>query len=340
MIECSPHLISFVEGFLSVQGIPPRDIHWHPLAGGGSDRRLYRLSYPGGSFIVAVNENPPGNSRGVNENDSFSYICNHLRSRGFAVPAIHAFQKERGWFILEDVGEVHLQDKALLLKGNPAALEALYRQVLELLPHIQVKGAEGFDTSRIHSPPYDKAFVRRWESGYFLQFFVNLYCQRKVSEDHLADELDTLAERLSGVNGAFFLYRDFQSKNIMITHEQVRLLDFQGARKGPLHYDLASLLLDPYVDIGLELQANLLHYYLEQLNRLIPVDTADFLDDYDFIALHRNMQILGAFACLCMVKGKKEFSSYIPAALRSLKNLLARNTFAPYEKLRIIVDAL
>jgi aminoglycoside/choline kinase family phosphotransferase len=263
-----------------------------------------------------------------------------LRARGFATPAIHAFHRERGWFILEDLGEVHLQDKALLLKGDPAQLEALYRQVLALLPLMQVKGAEGFDTSKIHSPPYDKTFVRRWESGYFLQFFVNLYCQRTVGENRLADELDALAERLASVDGTFFLYRDFQSKNIMIKHQEVRFLDFQGARKGPLHYDLASLLLDPYVDLTGGLQENLLHYYLRQLRQVMPVDTTNFLNDYYFIAIHRNMQILGAFAFLCMVKGKKHFCPYIPAALKSLKNLLTRAIFSSYSNLKKIVDTL
>jgi hypothetical protein len=332
--------LSFALDYLSRQGIDARTISWKPLAGDGSDRMLYRLVYPGGSAILVVNEHPPANERGVNENDSFAYICNHLRNRGFAAPAIHAFDRERGWFILEDLGDVHLQDRALMLKDNPPELEALYRRVLTVLPQIQVKAAEGFDSAQIHSRPYDKTFVRRWESGYFLNFYVRGYCKCAFREDRMAGELDDLAEALSTIEAAFFLYRDFQSKNIMITRGELRWIDFQGARLGPLHYDLASLLLDPYVDLTEKMREKLLHYYLEQLGRLMPVESSTFLDDYRVIALHRSMQMLGAFAFLSMVKGKMHFVSYMPAAVKSLKKLLEHDLFSPYRELRTAVEKL
>jgi len=335
----SPSLL-FAHDYLSREGIDARTICWKPLAGDGSDRMLYRLVYPGGSAILVVNEHPPANERGVNENDSFAYICNHLRNRGFAAPAIHAFDRERGWFILEDLGDVHLQDRALMLKDNPPELEALYRRVLTVLPQIQVKAAEGFDSAQIHSRPYDKTFVRRWESGYFLNFYVRGYCKCAFREDRMAGELDDLAEALSTIEAAFFLYRDFQSKNIMITRGELRWIDFQGARLGPLHYDLASLLLDPYVDLTEKMREKLLHYYLEQLGRLMPVESSTFLDDYRVIALHRSMQMLGAFAFLSMVKGKMHFVSYMPAAVKSLKKLLEHDLFSPYRELRTAVEKL
>ena len=335
----SPSLL-FAHDYLSREGIDARTICWKPLAGDGSDRMLYRLVYPGGSAILVVNEHPPANERGVNENDSFAYICNHLRNRGFAAPAIHAFDRERGWFILEDLGDVHLQDRALMLKDNPPELEALYRRVLTVLPQIQVKAAEGFDSAQIHSRPYDKTFVRRWESGYFLNFYVRGYCKCAFREDRMAGELDDLAEALSTIEAAFFLYRDFQSKNIMITRGELRWIDFQGARLGPLHYDLASLLLDPYVDLTEKMREKLLHYYLEQLGRLMPVESSTFLDDYRVIALHRNMQMLGAFAFLSMVKGKMHFVSYMPAAVKSLKKLLEHDLCSPYRELRTAVEKL
>lgn len=331
---------SFACDYLSGQGIVSRDIGWLPLAGDGSDRMLYRIFYPGHSVILAVNERPPSNDRGINENDSFAYVCNHLRSRGFAAPAIHAFHRERGWFILEDLGDIHLQDQALMLKDKPAQLEELYRRVLALLPLMQVKAAQGFDAGRIHSPPYDKTFVRRWESGYFLKFFVDRYCQCAAREGRLAGELDALAETLSAVEGTFFLYRDFQSKNIMITHGELRLLDFQGARFGPLHYDPASLLLDPYVELTDAMQERLLDYYLEQLGKLMTVEPGTFLNNYRIIALHRNMQMLGAFAFLCLVKGKTYFTAYMPAAVKSLKKLLKHPLFSPYSELRNLAEKL
>lgn len=336
----SPDLISFAEHCLRGCGVNAREVIWKPLPGGGSDRTLYRLSYPEGSLILAVNENPPVSPAGVNENDSFCYLSHHLQARGIAVPEIYDYQRERGWIMMEDLGDIHLQDEALRLKDDPAGLEELYKRVLAILPLIQVSGAHGFDERRIHNPPYDGNFARRWESGYFYHSFLKGYCHLAIGEDDLADEFDALAAKLSSLEGTFFLYRDFQSRNIMIRHQQIRFLDFQGARRGPLHYDLASLLLDPYVGLSDKLQETLAGHYLEALSGLIPLDEKQFLSDYPLVAIHRNMQILGAFGHLSTAKQKKQFAHYIPAAIKSLKKLLNLAIVAPYENLRRTVETL
>lgn len=241
---------------------------------------------------------------------------------------------------MEDLGDRHLQDEALQERNNPAGLEALYKRVLAILPQIQVRGAQGLDEGRIHNPPYDRHFVRRWESGYFYRSFLQGYCHLAIPEDYLADEFDHLAAAVSSLDGSFFLYRDFQSQNIMIRDTKIRFLDFQGGRRGPLHYDLASLLLDPYVGLSDTLQETLIHYYLELLSRIIPVDQRQFLADYPLIALHRNMQILGAFGHLSTVKQKKEFADYIPTAIKSLKKLLNLAIVTHCKRLRKTVENL
>jgi len=336
----SRDLISFAENYLKGCGITLRDVIWKPLTGGGSDRTLYRLSHPTGSLILAVNEAPPSSVAGVNENDSFYYICHLLQAQGVAVPEIYEYQKERGWLMIEDLGTIHLQDEALLLKDDSAGLEKLYKRVLAILPLIQVKGAHNLDESRIHSAPYDKNFVRQWESGYFYRSFLKGYCHLDIPESYLADEFDNLAAKLSSLDSTFFLYRDFQSQNIMIRNSQVRFLDFQGARRGPLHYDLASLLLDPYVGLSDKLQETLTDHYLKTLSSLIPLDEKQFLSDYPLIALHRNMQILGAFGHLSTVKKRKQFAQYIPTAIKSLKKLVNLAIVVPYENLRKTVKNL
>lgn len=339
--ETLPHdLISFAESCLKGYGVTWGEVIWRPLTGGGSDRTLYRLSHPKGSLILAVNEAPPASPAGVNENDSFYYICHLLQAKGIAVPDIYDYQRERGWLIMEDLGDRHLQDEALRLKDDPAGLEELYKRVLAILPRIQVNGAHSLDDRRIHSAPYDKHFVRQWESGYFYRSFLKGYCRLAIPEDYLADEFDTLAAKVSSLDGTFFLYRDFQSQNIMIRENQIRFLDFQGGRRGPLHYDLASLLLDPYVGLSDNLQETLTDYYLKALSRLIPLDEKKFLSDYPVIALHRNMQILGAFGHLSTVKKRKQFAQYIPTAIKSLKKLLNLAIVAPYEHLRKTVENL
>ena len=335
-----PDLLSFAERYLKGQGVPLSDVIWKPLTGGGSDRTLYRLSTPAGSLILAVNESPPYSSTGVNENDSFYYICHLLQSQGIGVPEIYAYDRARGWLMMEDLGDVHLQDEALLLKDDPQGREALYKRVLAILPLIQVRGAHALDDRRIHNAPYNEHFVRQWESGYFYRSFLKGYCHLDIPESYLADEFDDLAAKLSSLDNTFFLYRDFQSQNIMIRNREIRFLDFQGGRRGPLHYDLASLLLDPYVDLSDNLQETLTDYYLRTLSRHTPFDEKQFLSDYPVVALHRNLQILGAFGHLSTVKGRQQFAQYIPTAIKSLKKLVNLAIVAPYENLRKTVENL
>jgi len=338
--QLSQEFISFAEGYLKKQGIISSEISWKQLSGDGSDREIYRLSCGKSSVIIVVNDHPLSNDLGINENDSFYYICNHLKAKGVGTPEVYEYRRDRGWFIVEDLSDVHLQDEALKIKHDPVKLEELYKKVLNILPLIQIKGAQGFDTNKIHSPPYDKHFVRKWESGYFFRSFLKGYLNLEISEDFLEDEFDELADKLYSVDGSFFLYRDFQSKNIMITQKQIRFLDFQGGRKGPLHYDLSSLLLDPYVDINDKLRQSLMEYYLGQLESLIPIDKEKFLSEYPFIALHRAMQVLGAFAYLSMVKKRLHFKKYIPPAIKNLKKLCNLDTFSPYKNLRKVVEGI
>ena len=120
----------------------------------------------------------------------------------------------------------------------------------------------------------------------------------------------------------------------------MRFLDFQGGRKGPLYYDLASLLLDPYVDISDNLRNTLMEYYLTQLATLIPIDKENFVTEYPIIALHRAMQILGAFGYLSTVKRRYHFQEYIPSAIKNLKKLLNLDIFSPYKNLRKAVGKI
>ena len=336
----SQEFISFAEGYLKDRGETTGKISWKHLSGDGSDRRLYRLTFSKGSVILVINDHPPSNNIGINENDSFYYICHHLRAKGIGTPEIYEYQRDKGWFILEDLGDVHLQDEALKIKHDLVKLEELYKKVLDILPIIQVKGAQGFDTNKIHSVNYDKNFIRQWESGYFFRSFLKGYLNLDISEDFLEDEFDALSDKLSSIDSSFFLYRDFQSKNIMIKQKRICFLDFQGGRRGPFHYDLSSLLLDPYVDINNNLKQTLMEYYLKQLATLIPIDKEKFLSEYPFLALHRNMQILGAFGHLSTVKKRHHFKKYIPTATQGLKDLLNLDIFSPYKNLKKVVENL
>ena len=126
----------------------------------------------------------------------------------------------------------------------------------------------------------------------------------------------------------------------MLKENQMCFLDFQGGRKGPLHYDLASLLLDPYVDVDDNLRNTLMEYYLKQLASHMSVDKERFLSEYPIVALHRAMQILGAFGYLSTVKRRYHFKEFIPSAIKNLKKLLNLDIFSPYKNLRKVVEEL
>jgi len=136
------------------------------------------------------------------------------------------------------------------------------------------------------------------------------------------------------------MHRDMQSRNIMFKNNNIYFIDFQGGRIGPLQYDLASLLIDPYVELPHLLQAHLLNYSVKRLATIIRIDRDKFCISYKYCAIIRNLQILGAFGYLSRIKGKTYFEKYIPAALKTLKNNLSQCEDAEFPRLMAIVDIL
>jgi aminoglycoside/choline kinase family phosphotransferase len=284
--------------------------------------------------ITTVQSNLP------NENDSFHYIAHHLRGKEIEVPEIYHYDRAGGWFLLEDLGDRLFQQAVLGIKEKPDLVRQRYLPLLPLLAQIQVAGKEGFDPKKTHNRPYDAKFMREWESGYFCRFFLERYLNVEYPKEALFEELDALAREASRASHTFFLYRDFQSRNILMQGDRYRFVDFQGGRLGPPHYDIASLLLDPYVDLSEALSEEFLDEYLKALESRAVIERGQFLREYPFVALHRNMQILGAFSFLNLEKGKMYFQHFIPSAVRSLKGSLGKEGFAPYRELRKIILGL
>ena len=322
----------FARGYLQED-----NLSWEEIAGEGSGRSFYRTTGKGRSWVVMVHEYPPTNQRGVTENNAFLYIAQHLRGKGLPVPEIYHHDMTRGWFIMEDLGDCHLQTEVMGMKGDRGRLIETYYRVIDILIRIQVEGGKGFDLARTHNVPYDQRFMLAWESGYFHYIFLNGYLGLDIPDEELREELEDLALRAAGAPGNHFLYRDFQSRNIMVRDKGLGLIDFQGGRVGPLHYDLASLLLDPYVELDEEVQDELLAYYLAHIQERTSLDPYEFRTLYPFVALHRAMQVLGAFAFLTKAKGLGLFQSYIPPALRGLRTLLGDPCFDPYKQLKRVV---
>lgn len=317
----------------------PETVVREALAGDGSDRRWWRLRSGDRTLILA--DHGIRASRGTSEADAFVAIGTHLRERGLPVPEIHHFDTFAGLVFVEDLGDRHLQQEALARRGDPAALEALYREVVELLVRMSVQGMEGFDPGWTwQTPDYDAELVVEKECRYFLEAFVAGCRGLSVPFGELEGDFRRLAEGAAESGEPGFLHRDFQSRNLLIAGGRPRVIDFQGGRRGPLQYDLASLLIDPYVELPETLQERLLEHALDTLRRRRPVEPDRFVNGYRLCRLCRNLQVLGAFGFLTVEKKKTWFEPYIAVALARLKRSVA--AFAPetFPALRRLVEAL
>jgi aminoglycoside/choline kinase family phosphotransferase len=308
------------------------------LKGDGSDRKVYRL-FAGERTFIGVSH-PNGRRGAPSENDSFFYIAEHLRTKGLPTPLIQAYDPGRGLFLMEDFGDFSLESVIIKIR-DPRLIKRVYETILKLLLKIQMEGARGFDPRYCYDTPiFDGLFSWKRESRYFIEAFLKGYLGWKTVPFSVEKELKFLALIVDQEKHRLFLYRDFQSRNIMIWSGGIGLIDFQGGRLGPPQYDLASVLIDPYVTIPYNIQEELIDFYLEEFSSRLPVKAKTFRENYEIIAFQRNLQILGAYAFLSQVKGKTYFEEFIPASLATLKRRVAGELFRPFKEVRRLVKDL
>jgi len=289
------------------------------LRGDGSDRGFLRISEGGRSLIAVLpsptTPNAQAEARAVWE------IGRHLFGRSVPVPSLLGFDQATGIILCEDLGDRQFQ--GLIAAGSPAEVARLYRQALEVLLQMQLEGRVGFDPHWCwDTPAYDRQLMLARESGYFWQACCCNYLGMSGLVPGLEEDFQRLADLAAREPAGFFLHRDFQSRNLIVKAGQLRVLDFQGGRLGPLAYDLASLLNDPYVDLPLASREELFDYYLQLLAERAPERVSGFAEGYLWLALQRNLQILGAFAFLSKAKGKAFFRDYLVPAAVNLDRLL------------------
>ncbi|GBC61920.1 hypothetical protein DENIS_2882 [Desulfonema ishimotonii] len=318
--------------------LPEGEIRQTRLRGDGSDRGWFRLTMSGKTLILA-DHGIRTRRGGTAEADAFVAIGRHLREKGNPVPRIFRADPFSGLVFLEDRGDVHLQD-AVRNAGTADAVTALYRQVIDRLVSLSLSGAEDFDPAwTCQTERYDHELILDRECRYFTEAFLQGYAGADVSFASLRDEFERLAEDALRFAVTGFMHRDMQSRNIMVRDGRVCFIDFQGGRMGPIQYDLASLLIDPYVSLPGPVRDRLLRYCIERLSARRTVDPERFTACYEGCALARNLQMLGAFGFLSRVRGKTGFEVFIPPALDHLKRLLDRRKNR-FPKLRRVVSAL
>ncbi|MCG6910790.1 MAG: phosphotransferase [Deltaproteobacteria bacterium] len=317
-------------------GTPTQNGYMTRLSGDGSDRKWYRIACENRTMIMVDHGLRCGGH--TSEADAFVFIGRHLRNNNVAVPEIYYADTFAGLVCLEDLGDLHLQE-AVHRAASDKAVICLYRKVVTALIRMSVSGGEGFDPSWAwQTPSYDRQLILDRECRYFVECFLNLYLGMDVAYVALAEDFDCLAKET--VNNAFtgFMHRDFQSRNIMLRAGEPLFIDFQGGRLGPLQYDLASLLIDPYTALPPRIQETLLSFAMQRLSRDRDMEPGRFMQGYACCCITRNLQALGAFGHLSKNRGKSDFATYIPTALDTLKHNLEK--YFPGEKLERLKQAV
>ena len=298
-----------------------KKIQVQKLAGDGSDRLWYRVTHDNSSFIAGDHGICLPDTESFRQLNSFIHIGWHLFSKGIPVPRILNHDRLSGMVILDDLGDVHLENLAKQQKDTPSLVK-LYQHVIDLLIEFSIKGIQGFNPEwTCQTPTYSKELILEKECRYFIEAFINGYLNLDADWQDHAQEFEYIADQALEEGFTGLMHRDCQSRNIMICNGQPFFIDFQSAQIGPLQYDLASLLIDPYVNLEEAVKVDLLDYAVKKLS-LNSVQKKSFIQSYRFCCLTRNLQFLGAFSYLNRVKKKISFEQYIPFAVNSLKHII------------------
>ena len=312
--------LAFHKAFGDISGLA---VEKKKLKGDGSERQWSRLQTGRHSLIMA--DHGIREDRSVSEVDAFVHIGQHLYRQGVCVPKIYFYDTFCGLVFLDDLGDVNLQQVARSTT-NPQALISIYQSVIDQIMNLSLRGAENFDEAWTYqSVRYDQELVIEKECRYFQEAFLKGYLGLGIPFDDLAADFLSLARKALQYSNTGFMHRDMQSRNIMVKNDRIYFIDFQAGRFGPLQYDLASLLIDPYVELPDAIQAKLLAYCIEEFSKKTAVEPEKFSRCFDYCSLTRNLQILGAFAFLSKAKGKHYFEAYIPAAFQTLQTNLLKS---------------
>jgi len=283
----------------------------------GSYRKYYRLQNNNRSVIGAINND-------VKENIAFLSFSNHFKKKGLPVPEIFSVSSDLKKYLQEDLGNETLFDflsKTREKEGFSENIISEYKKVLKVLPNIQIVAGKDLDYSVSYPrAAFDKQSMM-WDLNYFKYYFLKL-AKIQFDEQALEDDFQSFSDYLLSAESHFFLYRDFQSRNIMLKDDNVFLIDYQGGRQGALQYDLASLLYDGKADIPQSVRTQLFNFYLTELRKYRTVNEEDFTAYFKGFVLIRIMQAMGAYGFRGFYEKKEHFLKSIPFALKNLKGLL------------------
>ncbi len=289
-----------------------------PLKGDTSARRLFRIKSAGRSVIGTVGPDRL-------ENTAFIEFSKHFRKQGLPVPEIYAADLPKSIYLEEDLGETTLFQFMLKERTGPefpASVLAAYKKTLDWLPNFQMKAGKTLDYKYCHPrDSFDRQSIM-WDLNYFKYYFLRL-SKLPFHEAKLEDDFNALTAFLLEADTSYFIYRDFQSRNVMLRGGEPAFIDYQGGRKGALQYDVASLLYDAKADLPSEVRKELLAHYLKAAVAA-GVEKARFMRYFHGYVYIRIMQALGAYGLRGFYEGKTQFLQSVPYAVRNIEWLLRR----------------
>jgi len=280
----------------------------------GSDRRYFRLHNEGGKTFIGTH------GLNVPENEAFIYFADHFRRKNLSVPEILAVSYDKTIYLQEDFGNTSLLN-ILEAKGFTQEVYDLFKQSLHQLARLQVLGDEGLNYKKcLTNEEFGKQAIMA-DLLYFKYYFLDAL-QRPYDKQKLIDDFEALSNYLTHTEYKYFMFRDFQSRNILISDDgQVHFIDFQGGMKGAPQYDVASMIWQARANLPDEWKHNLLDDYMDSFETIIQntIDREVFRSQYNGYVLIRLLQVLGAYGFRGLFERKAQFLTSIPLALRNLK---------------------
>lgn len=294
-------------------------VRCEPLAQSGSHRQYYRITFANKhSIIGAYNVD-------IDENVAFFTYTRFFSAQGFNVPQLLYVHNDQQHYLQTDLGKNTLYDFLSANRTTDGKLnnevKNYYEMVVRELPKLQLSGKQGLDFSVAYPRSAFDRQSMQWDLNYFKYYFLKL-ANIPFNEQLLENDYNNFIEYLLSADSDYFLYRDFQSRNIMVQDKNVYFIDYQGGRKGALQYDLASLLYDAKADLSPDFRAHLINLYLDTLAEYIPVDRKAFLSYFQGFVLIRIMQAMGSYGYRGYFERKSHFLQSIPYAVHNIASIL------------------
>ncbi len=297
--------------YVQWKGVEPTSIDLLPQS--GSERRYFRLFHDNVSVIGTYGAN-------IKENESFVYFSRHFQRRGLAVPEVFAVSEDGQYYLQEDFGGVSLLNK-LEEGGFSDPVYALFKKSLIALANLQVLGDNNLDYSQcLTNQEFGKQAILA-DLLYFKYYFLDAL-RKPYDKQKLLDDFEALSNYLTHTEYKFFMFRDFQSRNIMVKEDNsVHFIDYQGGMKGAPQYDVASMLWQARANLPAEWKTKLLEEYMDAFEKIVPspLDRVVFRSQYNGYVLIRLLQVLGAYGFRGLFERKAQFLTSIPLALRNLR---------------------